>query len=77
VQNSGKSFRIPIVARLPRLAVKLAQSELSFGCCPVAEVSKATLRVENTGVCTHWAADLIVVKNYVASLRFSIRRSPR
>lgn len=44
-----QTFNIPVVARLPKLNVALSVSELNFGCCPVGEVSKATLRVENSG----------------------------
>lgn len=63
VTNSGKVFRVPVVARLPKLAVKLSSPELSFGCCPVGEVSKATIRVENTGNCMF--VDVMVIVHVV------------
>ena len=49
VVNSGKTFRIPTVAKLARLAVRLQQKSLEFGLIPVKEVSKGIVRLENTG----------------------------
>ncbi len=49
LQPSGKSFRIPVIARLPKLSVSLDRSEIDLGLVPVGEVVKATIKLQNTG----------------------------
>ncbi len=49
VTNKGTSFKVPVVARLPRLAVRLEASSLDLGLIPVGEVTKGVVRLENSG----------------------------
>ncbi len=49
VVNKGLSFKVPVVARLPRLSVHLEQTSLAFGYVPVGEVSKGLIRLVNSG----------------------------
>jgi hypothetical protein len=49
VTNKGTSFKVPVVARLPRLAVHLDASSLNLGLIPVGEVTKGTVHLENSG----------------------------